>query len=273
MERRIDRRRFGRPLFQCCGCEHHSEPSRTTSPATNVALRSWSDVQDVTGVTLAAAVLAALGLHGRPLWLAVVGILAFGAIALGAASLLPHILRRIQDHPDLFLILTVASGLTLAAVGERVFALPLALAAFVAGLSISESPVTAAARQRLLPLRDLFAVLFFVAVGSLIDPAGIRSAISWIGLVVGLVLAVKGGLIYGLARWLPRPGVSPWQLTAGLSQIGEFSFALASVGLAEQLITTQVYTAILSGVVATIALSTVIVRRPARRQPSGAAGG
>jgi CPA2 family monovalent cation:H+ antiporter-2 len=233
---------------------------RTTNLATNEALLGWSVVQDVTGVVLAAAVLPTLGLQGRPLWLAVLGILAFAGVTVGAAALLPHVLRRLQDQPDLFLMFSVAIGLTLAAVGERVFALPLALAAFLAGLAISEGPVTTMARERLLPFRDLFAVLFFVAVGSLIDPAGIPSAVGWIALVLGLVLVVKAGSILGLARMLRLPGVSSWQLATGLGQIGEFSFVLASVGVAEHLITPRLYAAILSGVVATIILSTIVVR-------------
>jgi monovalent cation:H+ antiporter-2, CPA2 family len=241
---------------------------RTTNLATNEALLSWSIVQDVAGVVLAAAVLPTLGLQGRPLWLAVLGILAFGAVTVTAAALLPHILRRLQDQPDLFLLFSVAAGLTLAAVGERVFALPLALSAFLAGLAISEGPVTALARQRLLPFRDLFAVLFFVAVGSLIDPAGIPSALKWIAVVLGLVLVLKAGSILGLARLLRQPGVSPWQLAAGLGQIGEFSFVLASVGVAEQLITPRVYAAILCGVVATIILSTIVVRRRPASRPA-----
>lgn len=242
---------------------------RTTNFATNQALLSWSIVQDLAGVVLAAAVLPTLGLQGRPLWLAVLGILAFGAVTVAAAALLPHILRRLQHQPDLFLLFSVATGLTLAAVGERVFALPLAFAAFLAGLAISEGPLTVIARQRLLPFRDLFAVLFFVAVGSLIDPAGIPSALKWIALVLGLVLVLKAGSMLGIAHLLQRPGVSPWQLASGLGQIGEFSFVLASVGVAEHLIAPRIYTAMLSGVVATIILSTIVVRRrPAPRTPA-----
>jgi CPA2 family monovalent cation:H+ antiporter-2 len=146
-----------------------------------------------------------------------------------------------------------------------------ALSAFLAGLAVSEGPVTALPRQRLLPFRDLFALLFFVAVGSLIDPAGLPSALKWIAVVLGLVLVVKAGSILGLARLLRQPGVSPWQLAAGLGQIGEFSFVLASVGVAEELITPRVYAAILCGVVATIILSTIVVRRRPASRPAALA--
>src|SRR3989442_459233 len=88
----------------------------------------------------------------------------------GAAFVLPWLLQRLQAEHDLFLLVSVAGGLLLAGVGSRFFGIPLALAAFVAGLAITESPIAAEARQRLLPFRDLFAVMFFVALGTVIDP-------------------------------------------------------------------------------------------------------
>jgi CPA2 family monovalent cation:H+ antiporter-2 len=224
-------------------------------------LLGWGVIQDMTGVALAASVLAALGLNDRPVWLSLMAILAFVVVAVAAAWLFPYILRRVEDQPDLFLLFSIAAGLSLAAVGDRVFGIPLALAAFVGGLAIGEGPITAAARNRLLPFRDVFAVLFFVAVGSLIDPGAIPGALGWVGLVLALVLLVKGGSIFAIARAIRLPHVSPWQLGAGLAQIGEFSFVLASVGAAKGWITPHVYTAILSAVVVSIALVTVVVRQ------------
>jgi monovalent cation:H+ antiporter-2, CPA2 family len=233
---------------------------RTTNKATDETLLGWSMLQDLTGVAVSAALLASLGFQDRPLWLTLLAIAAFGVVAVAAAWLLPHVLRRIHREPDLFLLVSVASGLALAGVGAQVFGVPLALAAFVAGLAISEAPVTAAARHRLLPFRELFAVLFFVAVGSLIDPSAIPAALPWIGLVLGLVLAVKAGSAYALARAARLAEVRSWQLATGLGQMGEFSFVLASIGVARQLISAQVYTAVLCGVVLTIAASTLAVR-------------
>lgn len=69
-----------------------------------------------------------------------------------------------------FLIVSVACGFTLAGAGSVAFGVPLALAAFVGGLAVAESPESEEARRRLLPFRDLLAVLFFVAIGTLVDP-------------------------------------------------------------------------------------------------------
>jgi CPA2 family monovalent cation:H+ antiporter-2 len=240
---------------------------RTTNPATERALLGWSVMQDVCGVAMAVGLLAAIEGTPRPIPVIIAGIAGFTALALAAAWLLPRALRRLRGESDLFLMLSVSSGLALAGVGAVVFGVPLALAAFVGGLGLVEGPDAAEARRRLLPFRDLFAVMFFVAIGTLVDPRAIPDALAWTGVVLGLVVVVKVGLIYGLARLLRRPGVRGWQLATGLGQVGEFSFVLASIGVARGVVPQPLYTALLLAVVVTIALSTVVVRlgpRPVR---------
>ena len=94
-------------------------------------------------------------------------------------------LRRLRPEHDLFLIVSVATGLALAGAGAVIAGIPLALAAFVAGLAVAESPESAEARRRLLPFRDVFAVLFFVAIGTLIDPDAFGRGLGWLALIVG----------------------------------------------------------------------------------------
>ena len=107
---------------------------------------------------------------------------------------------------DLFLIVSVATGLALAGAGAVVAGIPLALAAFVAGLAVAESPESAEARRRLLPFRDVFAVLFFVAIGTLIDPDAFGRGLGWLALIVGLVVGAKVLVAYaaGPRRAAPR---------------------------------------------------------------------
>jgi CPA2 family monovalent cation:H+ antiporter-2 len=236
---------------------------RTTNRATDRTLLSWSVMQDIAGVAIAMGLLASLD-TGRPVLLTIAGIIAFGAVAAGAAYLLPLLLRRLRGERDLFLTLSISSGLVLAGLGAVVFGVPLALAAFVSGLAVAESPDAAEARRRLLPFRDLFAVLFFVAIGTLIDPAAVPHALGWLGIVVGLVLVSKVAVIYAMGRLLRLSGVRPWQLAIGLGQVGEFSFVLGSIGVARHVIPAELYTALLAAVVLTIALSTVLVRLPPR---------
>jgi CPA2 family monovalent cation:H+ antiporter-2 len=243
---------------------------RRTTPGTEAALLGWSVLQDVTGVVLSVVVLTLGGVGSRPIGLELVALAAYGAIVVGTARALPFVLRRLRGDHDLFLIVSVASGLAVAGIGAAVAELPLALAAFVAGLAISDSPDAAEARRRLLPFRDLLAVLFFVAIGTLIDPARLVAGAGWLVVVSGLVVIAKVAPAYVLAR-VGRLEADPRQLAVGLGQIGEFSFVLATVGLAANAFGPELYAAILGSVALTITLSTVMVRHPRPTEtPNGA---
>jgi CPA2 family monovalent cation:H+ antiporter-2 len=242
---------------------------RTTDRATEEALLGWSALQDTTGVAIAAVLLALLGSGGRPLDQAAIGLVAFVILTVAVARVLPVVLRALRSEHDLFLIVSVASGLALAGVGSATFGVPLALAAFVAGLAVAESPEAAEARRRLLPFRDLFAVLFFVAIGTLIEPDALARGIGWLGLFLLLIVVAKVAVAYGLAR-LARLPARPVQLAVGLGQIGEFSFVLGSAAVAADAITHDVYVALVAAVAVSIAFSAVLARTVGRG-PAGPA--
>jgi CPA2 family monovalent cation:H+ antiporter-2 len=233
---------------------------RTTDKPTETALLGWSLLQDLTGVLVAAVLLAFVGTETRPPGEALLGLLVFGGLAIVAARLLPRVLHALRPYPDLFLIVSIAGGLVAAGVGAVAFGIPLALAAFVGGLVISDTPDSAEVRRRLLPFRDVFAVLFFVVVGTLLDPTSLGAGLGWL-LVIGLLLV--GGktlpslLIARVAR-ISRPG----QVAVGLSQVGEFSFVLASLLFAGGFIDTQLHAALLAAVALSIAVSAVAARLP-----------
>jgi len=232
---------------------------RRTDRATEHGLLGWSMLQDLTGVLVAAGVIAALGVSSSSPVVALAGIAAFVALAVVIAWILPRVLRLMSSEHDLFLIVSVASGLAIAGVGGVFFGVPMALAAFVAGLTISESHAADEARRRLLPFRDLFAVLFFVSIGSLIDPDELGRGIGWLAMLLGVLVVGKVLVAYLLAR-LMHLAARPLQLAVGLAQVGEFSFVLASVGLAAGVIERPLYAAMLSAVAITIAVSTIAVR-------------
>jgi CPA2 family monovalent cation:H+ antiporter-2 len=233
---------------------------RTTDPATERALLGWSVLQDITGVALAALVLALFGGEDRPVAVALGGLGAYAIVAAGAAAILPHVLRRLRAEHDLFLVVSVATGLTLAAAGAVIFGVPMALAAFVAGLGISEGAETAEARRRLLPFRDLFAVFFFVAVGSLIDPVLVPASLPFVGAFLVLVVVLKVGVVYVFARIAHLPA-RPAQLAVGLGQVGEFGYVLGAIGVASGALSNEHFAALLVVVVLTIAGSAILARR------------
>ena len=241
---------------------------RTTDAATDHVLLGWSILQDLVGVTVAIVALIALGLEARSGVVAIELALIYAVIVVVATGLIPRFLRQLREEHDLFLIVSVATGLALAGIGALLFGIPLALAAFVSGLAITESREATEARERLLPFRDVFAVLFFVAIGALIDPPNLLRGWAWLILILGLLLVTKVLPTYLFARFGRLSG-RPLQVAIGLGQIGEFSFVLATIGLSRNVIPRELYAAILAAVVLTIAASTLLVRlghsRPAHR--------
>lgn len=240
---------------------------RTTDLPTERAMVGWAILQDVTGVVLTGILVALIGVGERPWFFAIGGLLAFVVLAFVAAWLLPRLLRAVHDQKDTFLVVTIGAGLAVAGLGGIVFQIPMALAAFIAGLAISESHEAAEARRRILPFRDLFAILFFVSIGSLINPSLVPDALPWIGIVLLLLVVGKMLVIYVLAR-LVRLQARAGQLAIGLGQIGEFSFVLATLGLTTGVFDRLIYTAILAGVALSIAVSTIVVRLIPRGQPA-----
>src|SRR5439155_25283553 len=131
---------------------------------------------------------------------------------------------------ELFLLGVVTLALGTAVV--RPFAgLSLAFGAFLAGLVVAESDYRRQVIAEALPLRDLFASLFFVSMGMLIDP---RTLLSEAGLIAGLgavVVVGKAGIVAAIVLLLGMPGRVAVLAGLSLAQIGEFSFVLARVGV------------------------------------------
>ena len=119
-------------------------------------------------------------------------------------AILPWLFRTVSrlGSPELFLLSVFATALLAAFLSSAVFGLSLALGAFVAGLIVSESELSHQAAGEITPFRDLFAVLFFVSVGMLLDPLAMLQ--DWPALLAMLVVAigVKAGASIVLGRLL-----------------------------------------------------------------------
>jgi CPA2 family monovalent cation:H+ antiporter-2 len=164
---------------------------------------------------------------------------------------------------DLFLIYSVAIGLSIAALGTVLFGIPMALASFVAGLAINQTRDTDDVRKAVLPFKDLFQVLFFVVIGSLVQPSLILEALPFAGLLLLLMVLLKTLPAFFLSRY-GKIGDSAGQLSVGLSQVGEFSFVLGSAALAAGALTKVQFTGVLLAVISSIIASTLAVRRASR---------
>ena len=235
-------------------------PRRKTDTFTEEAMLGWSVVQDVFGVAAAAIILTVFGTNERPLILAIGGLIGFGLMAYLASKLLPLILQKVRWEKDLFLIYSVSTGLVLASLGTVVFGIPMALAGFVAGLAINQSKDTEEVRKAILPFRDLFAVLFFVVIGSLIQPSQLANSWRFAALVIVLMILLKT-LPTALFARIGKLKVKPLQFATGISQIGEFSFVLGSIAFSEKALSVSQYTGVLLAVVISIVFSTLLVRK------------
>jgi CPA2 family monovalent cation:H+ antiporter-2 len=200
------------------------------------------------------------GAAEKSLFLSIGGLFAFSAIAIVASKILPRVLQAVRWDRDLFLIYSVSFGLVLAALGTVVFDIPMALAGFVAGLAINQSRDTEDVRKAILPFRDLFAVLFFVVVGTLIAPSEVVDAAPFAALILFLMVILKTFPTMLLARW-GKMNVKKSLLGVGVSQIGEFSFVLGSLAFTQEAISRSQYTGVLLAVVLSITGSTILVRR------------
>jgi CPA2 family monovalent cation:H+ antiporter-2 len=238
-------------------------PRRRTDSQTEEALLGWSLLQDLIGVAAAAIVLTFFGASEKSIVYSIGGLFAFSALAFIASRILPRVLQAVRWEKDLFLIYSVSFGLVLAALGTVVFDIPMALAGFVAGLAINHSQDTEEVRKSILPFRDLFAVLFFVVVGTLIQPSLIVDAAPFALLLLLLMVALKTLPTIFFAKMGKLKGSSSL-IGIGVSQIGEFSFVLGSLAYSQKAISQSQFTGLLLAVVLSIAASTILVRMAPR---------
>ncbi len=173
--------------------------------------------------------------------------------------LFPLILKRILlwGSRELFLVSIVAVGI---GVGYAMHAagLSFALGAFVAGIILSESEFSHQALSDVVPLRDVFGLLFFVSVGMLFDPSYVAANIGLIAISVAAIVLLKTVVMGFSVRAFGYTNLAPWIVGLGLCQIGEFSFVLARAGLGMSAISKPTYDLALTVTVLTMAISPMI---------------
>ncbi len=187
------------------------------------------------------------------------GFIFLGVMIFVGTRILPILLSHIArwNSRELFLIAITAIGLGVGYASYLV-GLSFAFGAFLAGIVLSESDYGHQALSDIIPLRDIFGLLFFVSVGMLLDPSFLISNIKTIVLLVFLVTVGKGLIFGGISILFKYGNVIPFALGLGLFQIGEFSFVLARLGLSTNSISTELYNLILNTAVITMVLTPLI---------------
>lgn len=183
-----------------------------------------------------AAEVARLGIGpiGATLLITAVKVCGFvGLMLVFGSKLIPWLLHYVAHtkQRELFRLSVLAIALGVAVGSATFFGVSFALGAFFAGMVMAGSSLSAQAMKDTLPLRDAFAVLFFVSVGMLFDPAVLWTQPLAVLAVVAIVVGVKAVTAYGLTRAMGHSQATALTLAASLAQIGEFSFILVAMGV------------------------------------------
>jgi CPA2 family monovalent cation:H+ antiporter-2 len=178
-----------------------------------------------------------------------------------AIKVIPRLLRRIRsmNSPELSLLIAIGVCLGTAALAQAI-GLSVALGAFLAGLSISGSEDLHDAHTQLVPLRDAFVALFFVSLGTLIDPNVIFKSLPLLGLMLLLIVVGKflvWTTIVLLFRYSLKTAIA---VAAGLTQIGELSFVVVQVARSSGMVAENVFSTAIAASLISILMNVFIVR-------------
>jgi CPA2 family monovalent cation:H+ antiporter-2 len=239
----------------------------------------WTVVEDLITVALLLVLPIAFGKAGGPgesggvaLGLAALKLAGLGAVVLLLGRWgIPWALEGIERtrSRELFTLAVLVLAVGVAVGSAEVFGVSIALGAFLAGLAVGRSEFAARAAGDALPMRDAFAVLFFVSVGMLFDPRSLVESPLLIGVVLGVVVVAKPLSAILTVRLLGRPFSTAVPVGAALAQIGEFSFILGDVARRLGLLDDAGWNALVAASIISIALNPTLYRQ-ARKLATGA---
>jgi CPA2 family monovalent cation:H+ antiporter-2 len=161
---------------------------------------------------------------------------------------------------ELFTLTVLVLAVGIAVGSAKFFGVSMALGAFLAGLAVGRSEFATRAANDALPMRDAFAVLFFVSVGMLFDPKSLIHTPHIIGLVLLVVVVVKPIAATLTVKLLGEPWQRAVPIGAAFSQVGEFSFILGSVALGLGIITDTGWNAMVAASIISIAANPYVYR-------------
>jgi CPA2 family monovalent cation:H+ antiporter-2 len=240
------------------------EAHRLLDTAAGHVAVGWLIVEDILTVVVLVVipVLGAAGTSGSGVALTLA--LALGKLALlvalvlvAGARVVPLVLERVARlrSRELFTLTVLAIAVSVATVSSVFFGVSMALGAFLAGMVVGQTRVSEQAAVDALPLRDAFAVLFFVSVGMLFDPWVVGREPRLFLLAMGIVLLAKpvfAALVVAVLGYPLRTGLV---VAVGLAQIGEFSFIVGEVARQGGLLPPSAYSVLVAAAILSISLN------------------
>ena len=174
----------------------------------------------------------------------------------------PWLLWQVQKvgSRELFTLCVVAAAVSIAYGATFVFGVSFALGAFFAGMVLRESQFSERAAHETLPLRDAFAVLFFVSVGMLFDPRVLVEQPLRVLAVLGIIVLGKSLAAAMLVLVMRYPLHTALTVSASLAQIGEFSFILMGLGASLGVLPSEAQSLVVAGALISIALNPLVFR-------------
>ena len=175
-------------------------------------------------------------------WKLVKSILIIVVILVAARYVIPRVLERLvnTNMRDVLVIASVVITMGIAGITESL-GLSLAIGAFLAGLALSDTDFTHQITSNISPFRDVFLSVFFVAFGMILNLDFLRENPGYIILISLIIIGIKATIVFGLVKLLKYPLRVALLSGVLLSQIGEFSFVLASQGFKNNIISNNIY--------------------------------
>ncbi len=229
-------------------------------------------VQDV-GVVVMMVIMPLMGgaIENVLLALAIAGgkaVLFIGVTIVMGRWVLPWLLGRVGGVRvrELFLLTVLVLSLS-AAIATEIFGLSIVFGAFLVGLVLRETRFVHQALAEITPLRDIFATLFFVSLGMLLDPVFLINNWQFVALLIMVIIILKLLAVYSVVRLFGHSVRIAIFTGAGLFQIGEFGFILALGGVNNGIISDHIYSAIIASAVVTMLLTPVSIGLISRLYP------
>ncbi len=230
----------------------------------------WLVVQDLFAVFVLVLMQPLLGAGGAGFWevAQLVGLAALKIVALAALVLvvggrvIPWLLKHIAatHSRELFTLTVLVVALGVAVGSSMGFGVSMALGAFLGGMVVGRSDFSLRAATDALPMRDAFAVVFFVSVGMLFDPAFLLKAPGLVAATLAVVMLGTPVATCAVVLLLGRPVRSAVGMGLALAQIGEFSFILAGLGKALGALPDEAVQAIVAAAIVSISVNPLVYR-------------
>ena len=244
-----------------------SDNRQLHTPTGHIAV-GWLVVEDLFTVlvlVLMPAIFAESGGRTVPvaIGLALVKVVALGGLTIVVGGrVLPWVLTAVArtQSRELFTLAVLAIALGIAVSSAQVFGVSMALGAFLAGLVVGRSEFGVRATSDALPMRDAFAVLFFVSVGMLLDPGSLADDPQMLAATLAIVLIGKPLAAMAIVLLFRYPLKVALSVAVALAQIGEFSFIVASVATDYGVLTADATNVLVAAAIASITLNPLLFR-------------